>query len=191
MGFSQEYWSGWPFPSPEDLPNPGIEPGSPALLAGSLPFEPPGKPPIMSVYIGLVEESFGAFLEMLWKSPKELFGQPGVFVSALSSPLSVLASAVSSAPISLLLPHSLCSQQVRPCDSAFSVQLSSVPSSETPACILPTSDPRAGSRAFSALFTSGAPPASQRLTHPYLTKSICNTAFGDPGWMHGWDPSLE
>ena len=32
MGFSrQEYWSGLPFPSPGDLPNPGIEPGSPAL----------------------------------------------------------------------------------------------------------------------------------------------------------------
>ena len=32
MGFSrQEYWSGVPCPSPEDLPNPGIEPGSPAL----------------------------------------------------------------------------------------------------------------------------------------------------------------
>ena len=32
MGFSrQEYWNGLPFPSPEDLPNPGIEPGSPAL----------------------------------------------------------------------------------------------------------------------------------------------------------------
>ena len=32
----QEYWSGLPFPSPEDLPDPGIEPGSPALLANSL-----------------------------------------------------------------------------------------------------------------------------------------------------------
>ena len=32
MGFSkQEYWNGLPFPSPEDLPNPGIEPGSPTL----------------------------------------------------------------------------------------------------------------------------------------------------------------
>ena len=32
MGFSrQEYWGGLPFPSPEDLPNPGTEPGSPAL----------------------------------------------------------------------------------------------------------------------------------------------------------------
>ena len=45
MEFSrQEYWSGWPFPSPEDLPNPGIEPGSPTLQADALPSEPPGKP---------------------------------------------------------------------------------------------------------------------------------------------------
>ena len=40
MGFSrQEYWSGLPVPSPGDLPNPGIEPRSPALQAGSLPTE--------------------------------------------------------------------------------------------------------------------------------------------------------
>ena len=45
MGFSRpEYWSGQPFPSPGDLPNPGIELGSPALQADSLPAEPPGKP---------------------------------------------------------------------------------------------------------------------------------------------------
>ena len=44
MGFSrQEYWSGLPFPSPGDLPKPGIEPGSPTL-AGSLPTELQGKP---------------------------------------------------------------------------------------------------------------------------------------------------
>ena len=44
MGFSkQEYWSGWPFPSPGDLPNPEIEPGSPALQAGSLLSKPPRK----------------------------------------------------------------------------------------------------------------------------------------------------
>ena len=44
MGFSrQEYWSGLPFPSPGDLPDPGIEPGSPALQADPLPSEPPGK----------------------------------------------------------------------------------------------------------------------------------------------------
>ena len=40
MGFSrQEYWSGLPFPSPEDLPDPGIKPGSPALQADSLLYE--------------------------------------------------------------------------------------------------------------------------------------------------------
>ena len=45
MEFSrQEYWSGLPFPSPEGLPDPGIEPGSPALEADSLSIEPPGKP---------------------------------------------------------------------------------------------------------------------------------------------------
>ena len=45
MGFSrQEYWSGLPFPSPGDLPNPGIKPGSPALQADALPSKPPGKP---------------------------------------------------------------------------------------------------------------------------------------------------
>ena len=40
----QEYWSGLPFPSPGDLPNPGIEPRSPSLQADTLPSEPPGKP---------------------------------------------------------------------------------------------------------------------------------------------------
>ena len=45
MEFSRpEYWSGLPFPSPEDLPNPGIEPRSPALQEDSLPAELPGKP---------------------------------------------------------------------------------------------------------------------------------------------------
>ena len=43
MGFSrQEYWSGLLFPSPGDLPDPGIEPGSPILWADTLPSEPPG-----------------------------------------------------------------------------------------------------------------------------------------------------
>ena len=44
MGFSrQECWSGLPFSSPGDLPDPGIEPGSPALQADALPSEPAGK----------------------------------------------------------------------------------------------------------------------------------------------------
>ena len=42
--FRQEYWSGLPFPSPGDLPDPGMEPGSPALQADASPSEPAGKP---------------------------------------------------------------------------------------------------------------------------------------------------
>ena len=44
----QEYWSGLPFPSPGDLPNPGIEPVSPALQADSSPTELQGKPEVSS-----------------------------------------------------------------------------------------------------------------------------------------------
>ena len=40
----QGYWSGLPFPTPGDLPNPGIKPRSPMLQVDSLPAEPPGKP---------------------------------------------------------------------------------------------------------------------------------------------------
>ena len=40
----QEYWSGLPFPTPGDLPDPGIEPRSPALQADALPSEPQGSP---------------------------------------------------------------------------------------------------------------------------------------------------
>ena len=45
MGLSQqEYWSGLPFTSPGDLPNPGSKQEYPAMQANSLPSEPPGKP---------------------------------------------------------------------------------------------------------------------------------------------------
>ena len=45
MEFSrQEYWNGLPYPSPGDLPDTGIKPGSPTLQADSLPSELPGKP---------------------------------------------------------------------------------------------------------------------------------------------------
>ena len=44
MGFPrQDCWSGLPFPSPGDLPGPGMEPRSPTLQAGSPPTKPPGK----------------------------------------------------------------------------------------------------------------------------------------------------
>ena len=68
MGFlRQEYWSGLPFPPPEDLPDPGIKPRSPALQVDSLPAEPQGKP--------FVHES-----EVKLLSPVQLFGIPWTVV---------------------------------------------------------------------------------------------------------------
>ena len=50
MEFSrQEYWSGLPFPSPRDLPDPGVRFGSPTLWADSLPYELPAKPSLNSL----------------------------------------------------------------------------------------------------------------------------------------------
>ena len=51
MGLSrQEYWSGLPFPSPGDLPEPGIEPGFPALEADALTSQPPCKLSLLSIH---------------------------------------------------------------------------------------------------------------------------------------------
>ena len=59
MGFSrQEYWSGLPCPPPGNLPDPGIEPKSPALRTDSLPSEPPGKP---SFFLKVMIISFPSF----------------------------------------------------------------------------------------------------------------------------------
>jgi len=56
MEFSrQDYWSGLPFPSPRDLPDPGIKPGSPVLQAYALPSEPPEKP----IDVEILQSSFG------------------------------------------------------------------------------------------------------------------------------------
>ena len=63
MGFSREqYWSGWPFPSPGDLPNPGVNPPSPILQADSLPSEPPGNPQRV---LGLWSSGFLAYWNSL------------------------------------------------------------------------------------------------------------------------------
>ena len=53
----QNYCSGLPFPSPGDLPNPGIKPRSPALQADTLPSEPPGKQEIMGQLLFSIHES--------------------------------------------------------------------------------------------------------------------------------------
>ena len=56
MGFSrQEYWSGLPFPSPGDLPNPGIKPVSPASAEGFFTPESPEKP---SIFFQILEHNF-------------------------------------------------------------------------------------------------------------------------------------
>ena len=52
VGFSrQEYWSGLPFPTPGDLPDPEIEPRSPAFQSDSLPTELQGKPIYVNMYV--------------------------------------------------------------------------------------------------------------------------------------------
>ena len=52
MEFSrQEYWSGLPFPSPEDLPDPGLKPWSPTLQEDALPSEPPGEPQFTNTHV--------------------------------------------------------------------------------------------------------------------------------------------
>ena len=65
MGFSrQEYWSGLPFPSLGDLPDPGIEPGSPALQADTLPSEP-----ILGSRISLEEGMTTHSSIPVWRTP--------------------------------------------------------------------------------------------------------------------------
>ena len=65
MGFSrQEYWSGLTFPSPGDLPDPGIEPTSPALQADTLTSEPPGKPMIRHLLKWNYVQSFVSFVSV-------------------------------------------------------------------------------------------------------------------------------
>ena len=81
VGFSrQEYWSGLPFPSPGDLPNPGIEPRSPMLQADALPSEPPGN----SLFLGQ-EDPLGKIMAthssiFAWRIPRteEPSGLPSI-----------------------------------------------------------------------------------------------------------------
>ena len=74
MGFSrQEYWSGLPFPSPGDLPNPGIEPGSPALQADTLTSEPPGKPWLLLLYYIIGTLLFSWVSPVILKMPLFIF----------------------------------------------------------------------------------------------------------------------
>ena len=63
---AQEYWIGYPIPSPADLPNPGIEPGSPALQADSLPADLPEKPTDCSYWYSKHNQSRSDCFHTLW-----------------------------------------------------------------------------------------------------------------------------
>ena len=74
MGFSrQEYWSGLPFPSPGDLPSPGIEPASPAFVGELFTTEPPGKP---LAKVGFSQTSSCLMGQMRSRTPPYLFHAP-------------------------------------------------------------------------------------------------------------------
>ena len=92
MGFSrQEYWSGLPFPSPGHLPNPGIEPRSPALRADALPSEPQGSPRCLRSVLNQTQGKFFPAGEMFAKLNKisysvQILGGPVPGISGPRSP---------------------------------------------------------------------------------------------------------
>ena len=72
MGFSrQEYWNGLPFPSPGDLPDPGIESGSPAFQADTLTSEPPGKPHIYAQFSSVQSLSHVRLFAIPWIAARQ------------------------------------------------------------------------------------------------------------------------
>ena len=109
MEFSRsEYWSGWPFPSPEDLLNPGIKPRSPIFQADSLPAEPQGKPKNPGVgSLSLLQEIFltqgwtprlSHCRQILYQAQKSGFGldiQPRSSFSFLSLESKELSASIS------------------------------------------------------------------------------------------------
>ena len=81
MGFSrQEYWSGWPVPPPGDLPDPGIEPKSPAFQADSLPLSHQGSPGFIQLMMANLTHQAGWWIRgygvQLWDSSTRGFRCP-------------------------------------------------------------------------------------------------------------------
>ena len=73
MEFSrQEYWHGLPFPFPGDLPDPGIQPGSPALWADSLPPESPGKLVFGVIYLFINLPPYTFLYRLFFNNNKKL-----------------------------------------------------------------------------------------------------------------------
>ena len=88
MGFSrQEYWNGLPFPSLEDLPRLGIEPGSPALQADALPSEPPGK--LQKFWLTFPTDSGSPSASYLLQHLGEIITEAGFWLSPCFLPSSI------------------------------------------------------------------------------------------------------
>ena len=106
MEFSrQEYWSGLPFPSPVDLPNPGIKPRSPTLQADSLPSVPPGKPINAVTYVFTKWQSLGEVLRL----SKKIYFQIINYLATLILNFPENESESHSVVFNSLRPHGLCS----------------------------------------------------------------------------------
>ena len=94
--FRQEYCSGLPFPSPGDLPDPGIEsmvPVSPALQANSLPSEPSGKPHFQICFILLDNSSVGFSLRCK-KTRVQSLGREDPLEEEMATHCSILAGII-------------------------------------------------------------------------------------------------
>ena len=71
----QEYWSGLPIPSPGDLPDPRIEPGSPTLQADSLPAKPPGKSLVVKSAVLTIRHHTRSLGQVMLKKPETPDGE--------------------------------------------------------------------------------------------------------------------
>ena len=93
MEFSRPgYWNGYPFPSPGDLPNPGIKPRSPTLQADPLPDEPQGKP--KNTGVGSLSLLQGIFLTQELNQGLLHYRQILYQLSYKGSPLSLKPAAI-------------------------------------------------------------------------------------------------
>ena len=122
--FGQEHWSWLPFPSPGDLPDPGIKPGSPALQADSLPSEPPGKPtqaglgPCRALHAPCRKHSFlhpvhPSIANIGLRVQTTVVQGPNNSVALLTSPLS-FPRAFTTKAIIFLIPYLMTCQHLSP-----------------------------------------------------------------------------
>ena len=95
MGFSrQKHESGYPFPSPDDLPNLGIKPGSPALQTESLPSEPPGQPPwiVEGIFFHVHKRVFIIFIRLQMEWIRQSHGEASICLSPFHIPIYLYVS---------------------------------------------------------------------------------------------------